>query len=55
MLKQTGVKQGIVALYDMQEAGDIAGVYNMQGTGGTVARTWSSFLFTSGRCASDGL
>jgi hypothetical protein len=54
-VKQTGVKHGLVALYDVQEPGDNEGVYNMQVTGSAVARTWRSFLFTSELYPLDGL
>ena len=43
-MKQTGVKHGLVALCNMQEGGDNAGVYNMQGTGNTATRTWSPLI-----------
>jgi len=54
MLKQNGIKHGLVALYDMQDGWDNAGVCDMQGTGNAAVRAWSPFSFASGRYWLDG-
>jgi len=54
-VKQTGVKHGRVALYDMQEAMDSAGVFIMQRAGGYSSEELGLLLFTSGRFVNRGL
>jgi hypothetical protein len=55
-LKQSGVKQGLVAHYELQVAGDDADVENMQGMGNTAMRPWSYLFlcFVYFRTLSDG-